>query len=171
MQLSLFLLAALPAAAAVVDSAPDHFTVQSVLEVPVSRAQVYQAFVANVGSWWHPDHTFSGDPSRMSLDARATGCLCEQLDAGSVRHMTVVYVDAGRLIRLEGGLGPLQAEAVVGAMSWSFEDQDEGSRVIVTYKVSGSASVGLDEWAPTVDQVLAQAAERLARFVATGSPD
>lgn len=160
-----------PARADVAAAAPDGFVVQSVFEVEASAPQLYQALVGSVGSWWHPDHTFSGDPSRMSIEPKANGCFCERLDAGSARHMTVIYVDAGRLVRMVGGLGPLQDEAVAGSMSWSFEPIDEGARVIVTYKVSGNSGLGLDQWAPAVDQVLAQAAGRLIAFVTTGSPE
>ncbi len=164
-------LIAAPVAADVVDATPDSFTVQTVYDVEASPTRVYQAFVGSVGSWWHPDHTFSGDARRMSIEAEPNGCFCERLDAGGVRHMTVVYVDAGKMVRLVGGLGPLQSEAVSGAMSWSFESRGEGSRLVVTYKVAGSAASNLDEWAPAVDTVLAQAADRLVRFVTTGSPD
>ncbi len=162
---------AAPGVADVVASAPDGFTVQTVYDVDASPARVYQAFVGSIGSWWHPAHTFSGDSTRMSIDASPNGCFCEQLDSGGVRHMTVVYVDARKMVRLVGGLGPLQSEAVSGAMSWSFEAEGEGTRLIVTYKVAGSASTKLDEWAEPVDTVLAQAADRLVRFVTTGSPD
>lgn len=158
-------------AAEVVDAAPDGFTVQSVFDSEAPAARLYQALVGSIGSWWHPDHTFSGDPSRMSVEAEPNGCFCERLDAGGVRHMSVVYVEAGKLVRMVGGLGPLQNEAVSGALSWSFEPRGDGARLIVTYKVSGAAATLLDEWASPVDQVLAQAAERLVRFVETGSPD
>lgn len=160
-----------PAGADVVESAPDGFTVQTVYDVEASPAQVYQALVGAIGSWWHPDHTFSGDPARLTIEARPNGCFCEQLDAGGVRHMTVVYVEAGKMVRMVGGLGPLQSEPVSGAMTWSVEEQGEGSRLAVTYKVAGSSSAKLDEWAPAVDAVLAQAADRLVKFVSTGSPE
>lgn len=160
-----------PLVADVVESAPDGFTVQSVFDAETSPAQLYQALVGSVGSWWHPDHTFSGDASRMSIEAEPNGCFCERLDSGGARHMTVVYVDAGKLVRLVGGLGPLQSEAVAGTMSWSFESRQGGARLIVTYKVAGATAAGLEQWASPVDQVLAQAAGRLISFVQTGSPE
>ena len=163
--------AAGPLAADVVQAAPDGFTVQSVFDTDATPAQLYQAMVGSIGSWWHPDHTYSGDPGRLSIEARPDGCFCERLDGGGARHMTVVYVDAGKLVRLAGGLGPLQNEAVSGTMSWSFEPREAGARLVVTYKVSGAAAIGLDQWASPVDQVLAQAAARLVRYVQTGSPE
>ena len=169
--LGLGLALASPGLADVVDATPDSFTVQTVYEVEASPTQVYQAFVGNIGSWWHPDHTFSGEARNMSIDAAPSGCLCEKLPAGGIRHLTVVYVEAGKMIRLVGGLGPLQAEAVSGSMTWSFEPQDGGTQLSVTYKVSGSAGSKLDEWAPAVDGVLSQAAGRLVRFVTTGSAE
>ena len=39
-------------------------------------------------------------------------------------QVTDLPLDAGNLVRLEGGLGPLQPEAVTGVMSWSFEETD-----------------------------------------------
>ena len=104
--LGLGLALASPGLADVVDATPDSFTVQTVYEVEASPTQVYQAFVGNIGSWWHPDHTFSGEARNMSIDAAPSGCLCEKLPAGGIRHLTVVYVEAGKMIRLVGGLGP-----------------------------------------------------------------
>ncbi|HEX7915316.1 MAG TPA: hypothetical protein VF497_06160, partial [Rudaea sp.] len=68
------------------------------------------AAITGVARWWDSNHTYSGNASNLSLDARAGGCWCEQLaDGGSVQHMTVLTAMPGRMLRLSGGLGPLQA--------------------------------------------------------------
>jgi hypothetical protein len=107
----------------------------------------------------------------MSIEARPQGCFCERLESGGVRHMTVVYANPGKLLRLVGGLGPLQSEAVTGSLSWNLGEHEGGTRLIVTYKVAGYTTEGLDQWAGPVDEVLAQAARRLKKFVETGSPE
>ncbi|MDX1644046.1 MAG: ATPase [Thermoanaerobaculia bacterium] len=165
-------IAAAPATATaeVVDAAAGGFTVRTVLDVGAPPDEVYSALTENVGSWWDPAHTYSGDAARLSIDARPGGCFCERLDAGGVQHMEVVFASHGVRLRLEGGLGPLQAEAVTGHLSWDLEATESGARLTLTYKVVGYAPGGLEAWAAPVDSVLSQAATRLVRFVETGKP-
>src|SRR5262245_59802378 len=100
------------ARADVVDSAPNGFTVKAAIVVAAPAAKAWAALLEPRG-WWDKNHTWSGDASNLSLDASTGGCFCEKLPAGGgVRHMTVVYADPGKLLRLTGGLGPLQDLAV-----------------------------------------------------------
>ncbi len=127
---------------------------------------VYQALTEEVSEWWDAAHTLSGSSSNLSIEARAQGCFCEALaSGGSVRHLTVVNADPGKLLRLSGGLGPLQAEAVTGSMSWTLEEVDSGTRLTLTYNVSGSVDGGLDTWAAAVARVLREQLDGLAAFV------
>ncbi len=165
----LFLLAA-PAAADVVDSAPGAFTLKIVVEAGAPAAKAYSSLV-DIGGWWDPEHTFSGHASNLTLDAAAGGCVCEKLpNGGSVRHLTVVYADPGRLLRLNGGLGPMQDMAVAGSLSFAIAETAGKSTVTLTYKVGGYLPGGLDAMAKPVDGVLTGAMQRLKRYIETSRP-
>ncbi len=85
-----------------------------------------------------------------------------------MRHLTVVYADQGKLLRLSGGLGPLQGLAVTGSMTWTFTDANSGTRLVLTYTVGGYAPGGVDAIAKPVDAMLTGQVQRLKRFIETG---
>jgi hypothetical protein len=120
----------------------------------------------DVGRWWDPAHTYSGKAENLSLDGRAGGHFLEMLEnGGSIIHMTVVYAAPGKTLRLVGGLGPLQAFAVNGSMTWQFEPEGAGTRVEVIYVVGGYMPGGLQKMAPAVDKVLGEQLQRLKIFI------
>src|ERR1700677_5201433 len=113
----LLLSAGIPAFATVIDVAPNGFTVQVSAHFAAPPGQVYST-VIKPAHWWASDHTFSGDARNLTLDAKVGGCWCEKLAAGgSVLHLSVVYVDPGKVLRLRGALGPFQGYGVEGAMT------------------------------------------------------
>jgi len=148
------------ARADVVDAGAGGFTVKLVRHVAAPPAAVYATAVA-VDRWWSSDHTFSGDAAKLSIDARPGGCWCEALPGGGVRHMEVVYAAPGKLLRFTGGLGPLQAMAASGSMTWEFAAAGDGADVTWTYAVAGYRPGGLDALAVHVDAVLAEQIDRL----------
>jgi len=166
--LALALLAAAPADAAVVDASAAGFTVRHVVEVSAPGWSAYQTITDRIGTWWDPNHTFSGRSTNLTIDARPGGCFCEQLPQGGVRHMTVVYADPGKLLRLTGGLGPLQELAVSGTMTWAFVPTGNKTTITLTYAVGGYAPGGLEAVAPAVDMVLGAQVARLQRLIDTG---
>lgn len=152
------------AQAEVVTSAPGGFVVKHVVSVPVAPDAAYRKFV-DIGKWWTPEHTFSGDAKNLSITPRAGGCWCEKLkDGGSVRHLDVVYAAPGSALRFSGGLGPLQEMAVSGAMQIAFEADGSSTTVTMTYAVGGYAPNGLGPLAPIVDGVLGQQMLRYREF-------
>jgi len=159
--------------AEVTNSGPGGFTVEQVRIVDAPRMAVYDAAVNSVGRWWSSDHTVSGDASRMSIDARALGCFCEDLDEGNaVVHLVVTFVNRGVILRLTGGLGPLGLMGVNGNMTWEFLDAEGGgTRVKWTYAVGGYRQGGLDAIAVPVDYVIGEALAKLEAFVETGDAD
>jgi len=158
--------------AAVVDASASGFTVRHTIEVRGQAAPAYRTVVERVREWWQADHTFSGNASNLSIDARPGGCFCEFLPGGGgVRHLTVVYADAGKLLRLSGGLGPLQELAVEGAMTWKFTQSTSTTTIEMTYAVGGYAPGGLAALAPIVDMVLGTQVARLKRLIDTGRAD
>jgi uncharacterized protein YndB with AHSA1/START domain len=160
-----------PARADVVDSSAGGFTVKTVVQISAPAMNVYRAMVDRVWAWWESSHTFSGSASNLSIDATPGGCFCEKLpNGGGVRHMTVVYVDPGKLLRLSGGLGPLGEMAVAGAMTVKVTENAGKTTVEMTYRVGGYSPGGLEGIAKPVDGVLTTQLQRLKRFVETDAP-
>ncbi len=163
--------AAAPARAEVVTAAEDRFVVKETAPITAAPPAVWRALTAEIGKWWSPDHTWSGDAANLSLDPRPGGCFCEKLPDGGVRHLQVVYAKPPELLRLEGGLGPLQEQSLSGMMTWKLAVAGEGCALEVVYRVAGAVDGGLTGWAPLVDSVLGLQVQRLQRFIETGSPE
>ncbi len=158
-------LSATVANGAVVDSSPQGFTIENVETVPVAPDVAFRALVEDVGRWWRADHTWWGGAARLSIEPRAGGCFCELDGARQAAHMRVSFVDPGRLLRMTGGLGPLQGMGLHGALDWRFEAIDGGTRITLYYRVGGYSPDDLAEFAPVVDQVQAVQLGGLARFL------
>ncbi len=160
-------LIAMPGQAEVTASAEHGFISSHELVLEATPEEVWQALTGGVADWWDSAHSHSGDAANFTLDAVAGGCFCEALpEGGSVMHMQVVYAAPGRLLRLSGGLGPLQGMGVSGAMSFSLEAA-EGERTLLRYLyvVSGYAPGGLAGLAEPVDAVQHGQLQRLAAYL------
>lgn len=161
-----------PAFAEVTDSAANGFTTVNEVVIDAERAESWVAAVRNVGQWWSPDHTVSGDAARMRITPELQGCFCETLgEKAGVVHLIVTMVNPTHLLRMTGGLGPLGLMGLDGNMTWEFEDTEEGTSVRFTYAVGGYSKDGLDQIAPAVDFVIGEAISRLKAYVETGSPE
>lgn len=153
------------ACADLVDVADQGFSLHYQTTIKADPETVYEHFV-NVGTWWSSAHSWSGDSRNMKLELQPGGGFDEQLpNGGFARHMEVVYVDPGRLIRLKGVFGPLQELALQGAMSVKLRKADDQTVLEVTYHVSGYAPGGLKKWAEPVHQVVTQQFDRLKQRV------
>jgi len=162
--IALALLAASPAAAEVTASADTSFTVTQKLAVAAPPAKLWATLVAPA-SWWNPEHSWSGDAANFSMDARAGGCFCEKLaEGGSVEHLRVLFVQPNKLLRLGGGLGPIQAMPASGVMTFALKPGADGksTELTVTYAVAGGP--GLGKIAAPADGMIAG---QLARLKAT----
>ncbi len=140
------------------------------LHVTTNAAGAYAA-VTHPEKWWNGEHSYSGDAANMSLEAAAGGCWCEKLPAGgSVQHMRVLAAIPGSLLRLSGGLGPLQAQPVTGVMTWSFKDDPKGGSVVdLKYRLAGSTDLPGD-WPQAVNGVLSGQTQRLQNLLNKGVP-
>ena len=167
----LLLLAALlaPAAgAAVKDSSPAGFTIENSQDVPADASTTWDALVDEVGLWWPADHTWWGDATKLSIQARAGGCFCERNGVRQARHMTVVFVDPGKTLRLVGGLGPLQGLGLDGALEFRLAASDAGgTRITLWYRAGGYSPDDLSKFAPVVDQVMAAQLGGLVKLLHT----
>ena len=157
---------AAPAVAEVRASGPSGFAIESRATVPVPPAQAYAA-LARVGRWWDSQHTYSGDAANLTLEPRVGGCFCERIpaDGGSIEHGRIVYARPGQTLRFQGGLGPLQAEGVIGTLTWSLRAVEGGTEITQTYVVGGYMRGGFEPVAPLVDRVMSIQLNRLAEHL------
>lgn len=159
------------ALAEVADSSSNGFTVKTSITVQASADEVYRRLVHNVGEWWSPRHTFSGDSRNLSIEEKPMGCFCETLPGqGAVRHMEVLRFVQGKTLVLSGTLGPLQPLAATGTMTIQFSPGDMGSKMEITYSVAGYLPAGMDTWAAPVDTVVTEQFTRLKNYVEHGNP-
>jgi hypothetical protein len=163
-------LTASPASAEVVDSSAAGFVVRQSADVSASPEAVWSELLKPAG-WWSGQHSYSGNAANLSIDPRAGGCFCEVLPSavspraaprGSVEHMRVLYAEQARVLRLSGGLGPLQSEATQGTLTIALRPIDGGTRIMWEYVVGGYIRQKVEQIAPAVDAVLGEQISRLA---------
>jgi hypothetical protein len=170
--LAMGLAAALLAGAAraeVTDKSAAGFEVTEKATIAAPQKKVWDA-VMHPDRWWSSKHTWSGDSKSLSFDP--SGCFCERLKKGAVRHMTIVYADGESQLRLFGALGPLQFTGATGHLGFRLTETGGKTALVVTYDVGGYAKGGLAETlAGPVDVVLGEQVARLAKYVETGKPE
>ncbi len=154
--------------AAVTDKSAAGFEVVETATVAAPPAKVWAALLTP-GAWWSSQHSWSGDAKNLSLDL-ASGCFCERLPHGSVRHMTVVFNDGASTLRMFGALGPLQMTGAAGHLSFTLKANGAGTDVTATYDVGGYVKGGIESWSAPVDRVLGEQVSRLKAFLETGKP-
>jgi hypothetical protein len=129
--------------------------------------------------WWNKAHTWSGSAEGFYIDPQANGCFCELFQekgadgklktVGSVEHMRVIFSQPGKVLRMQGALGPLQSEAVTGTLTVAMEPLKEGTgtKLSFSYVVGGYMRYKVAEIAPAVDKVLG---EQFKNMIAPLSP-
>ena len=103
----------------------------------------------------------------VTIALNAGDCFCEQIPEGkgSVEHARVVLAMPPKVLRLTGGLGPLQSMPVNAVMEWSLRPLHRGTELSMRYTVDGAIPGGGKALAPIVDKVLAEQFERLKAYV------
>ncbi|WP_102795956.1 polyketide cyclase/dehydrase [Bowmanella denitrificans] len=144
------------------------FILENRVQVSTSADKSWQLMVEDVGNWWPQDHTWWGQASNLSIEAKAGGCFCEISGDKQAMHMQVVFVEPGKLLRMTGGLGPLQGMGLYGALDWQFNTNDKGTEIILSYKVHGTSAKGFAELAPIVDHVQSLQLGGLADYLNSG---
>jgi hypothetical protein len=158
------------ARAEVTDKSAAGFEVTEKATIAAPAAKVYAALLTP-GAWWSSRHSWSGSAANLSIDL-SSGCFCEKLPKGFVRHMTVVFADGATTLRLFGGLGPMQSTGASGHLGFVLKPAGDKTELTLTYDVGGYAKGGLAEgWAVPVDGVLGEAVGRLKTYVETGKPE
>ncbi len=154
-------LTSLSASAEIVEASPDHYVLRQEATSSLSPEEMWARLI-NPASWWHPDHSYSGDANNLSLDVRAGGLWKEEWVGGSVTHGEVIFVNPGVQIRLDAPFGPLQAIGAKTIWTITISAEDEGSKVVFDEISHGVPSSKLDELAPAVDFVKTEGIRRLA---------
>ena len=144
------------ARAEVKDSSASGFTVENKRVVPVAPEAAFKVLVDDVDRWWPKDHSWWGTEAKFSIDPRAGGCFFERGGAREAMHMLVTFVDPPRLIRLTGGLGPLQGMGFQGALEVRLAPQDGGgTEITLWYRAGGYTPDDISGLVKVVDQVQA----------------
>lgn len=156
-----------PALAEVKATSDAGFNVIHIATVQATPDEIWKRLLAPK-DYWNKAHSWSGSSAGFYIDAQANGCFCElfqETDAngkvktvGSVEHMRVIFAQPGRVLRMQGALGPLQSEAVIGTLTVAMEPtkQDGATRVSFSYVVGGYMRYKVSEIAPAVDKVLGE---------------
>jgi len=162
---------AAPAAAEVAASSETGFVSHNQAVVPVSPEAAWDGML-RPADWWNAEHTYSGNPANLELRATIGGCLCEAIPGsgngpgGAIEHMRVVYVAPRSTLRMTGGLGPLQSEAVTAVLTMTLEPAGASTRISWDYVVGGYMRMPMTEMAPLVDRVVGEQLARLAAKLA-----
>ena len=148
---------------------PAGFLVTHRHEVHASPQQIFEA-IGRIGEWWNEVHTYSGHAANLSLDLVGGGCFCERWDGNSVQHAQVIQVRRGSLVRMQGGLGPLQPLPINAVLTFAMATVADKTQLTVTYAVAGNSDAGLDKLAGPVDSVIGEATDRLVAYVEAKKP-
>jgi hypothetical protein len=169
------------AAAIVACSAPAHaeikaqgengFNVVHMAEVDAAPDEIWKRLLSPK-DYWSKEHSWSGSSAGFFIDAQAGGCFCELLqgkqpgnnpaNAGSVEHMRVIFAQPGKVLRMQGALGPLQSEAVLGTLTVAMQPMaaKKGGKPLTklsfSYVVGGYMRYKTSEIAPAVDKVIGE---------------
>jgi uncharacterized protein YndB with AHSA1/START domain len=157
------------ARAEVTDKSAAGFEVVEKATIAAPIGKVWDALM-RPDKWWSSQHSWSGDAKNLYFDP--SGCFCERLKKGAVRHMTIIYNDGATTLRLNGGLGPMQFTGASGNLAFVLKPAGDGTALTMTYDVGGYAKGGLAETlAAPVDGVLGEQVKRLAKYAETGKPE
>lgn len=154
------LLGQTPATAEVVSSSRGHFELRHEATSTLTPDALWDRLV-EPGSWWHPDHTYSGDASNLSLDPVAGGLWQEKWSGGSVAQGEVLYAVEGKTLRMNAPFGPLQGVGAYTIWTITITSEGDGSRVVFDEISTGPPTADMAELAGAVDFVKTQAMERL----------
>jgi hypothetical protein len=178
------LMVAAPAAAEVTETSADHFVTHDTATVKATPRETWLALISP-GGWWDDKHTWSGKAANMTIVPQGGGCFCERLPeeesatevglAGSAQHMVVVMADPMKVLRMRGGLGPLQSEPVDGVLTITMQAvKGGGTKIVWEYVVAGHMRFEVAKISKAVDGVMSQQlghlADKLGRVDAPAAP-
>jgi hypothetical protein len=152
-----------PAAAELTQTSDSGFVSRHEVVVDATPKDVWLALISPAG-WWRSEHTWSGEAVNLMLTPQAGGCFCETIPEvdepdrftlqGSVEHMRVIQAYPERALRMQGALGPLQSEPVIGILTIAIGEVEEGTRIVWEYNVGGTMRFEVPVIAKAVDAVM-----------------
>lgn len=119
------------------------------VELPGQPDAMYDALTGDISGWW--DHTMSGAPLRLEIEARPGGRFIEVFDESGdgVVHAVVTGAQRGKMLRLDGPLG-LAGHAIHMVTTYELEPV-EGGRTRLTVSVHAAGEIQ-DGWAEVVEK-------------------
>lgn len=166
------ILGAGPLAAEVVEEKASGFVSRHEALVTASPKDVWLALISPAG-WWNSDQTWSGEAANLSLMPQAGGCFCETIPEvdgpggftlqGSVEHMRVIQAYPETALRMQGALGPLQSEPVIGILTIAIRKSEGGTRIVWEYNVGGTMRYEVPVISKVVDGVMGAQLSALAK--------
>lgn len=149
----------------VVETSSEHYFKIKIDLVIDSPIKTVSQRLLDIGQWWNPSHSYSGDKNNLYFDLEKRMCFCEKIPGGGiVSHMQVANYQSPALMRLVGGLGPLQSLPVNGVLDFNLQSTtDKKTQLTVTYQVSGMVP-GLQQWSKPVDGVITEQVTRFKKF-------
>ncbi len=151
------------------------FNVVHIAEVEASPEDLWKRLISPK-DYWSKEHSWSGSSAGFYIDPQAGGCFCELMQdkdastktkpgakpAGSVEHMRVIFAQPGKVLRMQGALGPLQSEAVMGTLTVAMQPMPAKNggkpltKLSFSYVVGGYMRYKVSEIAPAVDKVIGE---------------
>jgi uncharacterized protein YndB with AHSA1/START domain len=141
------------------------FRVEQELILPATPNEIYDAVTGDISGWW--DHSFSGHPKKLFIEARPGGGVYEIFDdAGNgALHATVIYADRGKRLRYTGPLG-FSGRAIDLVTSYDLAAVEGGTKFHLTVTAAGDVDEAL---AAAVDGVWHHFLdERLRAYITSG---
>jgi len=156
-------IAGLPASAEIVSATADHYTLRHEAVSDLGVEETWERLI-QPETWWHPDHTYSGNAEHLWLNPNAGGPWMESWEGNVVEHGRVLSILENRMLRLDAPFGPLQGLGVqvVWTITLEADPANGGTKIVFDEVANGSSQSGLAQIAPAADMVKQQAIERLA---------
>jgi len=125
------------------------YSIEIEVLLPASPEAVYEAATGDISGWW--DHSFSGHPQKLYIEARPGGGFYEIFnDSGDgALHATVNYAERGKRLRFTGPLG-FGGKALDLVTTYDLKPEGKGTRMHVTCNAVGQISA---KDASAIDQV------------------
>jgi hypothetical protein len=161
------LVLASPAMAEVKTKADNGFSVFHTADVDATPDAIWKRLISPK-DYWSKDHSWSGSVAGFTLDPRPGGCFCEAIQdegsgakpktLGNVEHMRVIFAQPGKVLRMQGALGPLQSEAMLGTLTVAIAPAKSGtgSTVSFSYVAGGYMRYKPADIATAVDKVIGE---------------